>query len=177
MENNTNNTENTQTEDVQAENTNAETKAQGEQAQTETTEQTERTNKPNSAIAAEKYKKQRDTERERVKELEERIKAITDKGDIDEVLKALKDEKAHSEELAKQAESDRVNTSRLAQAGCVDIEVALMLLDENGDVDALKKAKPYLFKPQAGTTGFKSGNAPKNTSIDEKLDKIFKVKG
>lgn len=111
---------------------------------------------PDAAKAAEKYRQQRDEARTRAEDLERQIKAIKDKGDIDEVMNALEEEKAKSAEAAKKADSDRVRVISLAKEGCIDLEVALGLLDESGDVEALKEAKPYLFEaPKKGATGLK----------------------
>ena len=120
--------------------------------------------KPDAAKAAEKYRAQRDEERKRADALEEQIKNLKEKGDIDAVMKQLEEQKAAAEKAEKKAERDRVNSARLAQAGCVDLEVALDLLDENGDVDSLKKAKPYLFAKPKGSTGHKPDGSPSTTA-------------
>jgi predicted nucleic acid-binding Zn-ribbon protein len=132
---------------------------------------------PDAAKAAEKYRSQRDEQRKRADALEEQLKNLKAKGDIDQVMQQLEEQRSEAEEAAKKAEADRVNSVRLAQAGCVDLEVALSLLDENGDVDALKESKPYLFnaKPKTGSTGFKPDGAAEGAS--EKLAKARKLAG
>ena len=130
-----------------------------ESIQTEDTQQTnqepepanppENPGGPDAAKAAEGYRKQRDEAR---REMAKRQKA---------------------ESAAKEAEYRRVNSVRLIKEGCVDVEVALTLLDENGDVDTLKKEKPYLFgSASKGSTGLKpngSAAADKFAAIDKAM--------
>ncbi len=124
--------------------------------------------KPDAQKAYEQAKAQRDKYKEQVAELQEMIEGLSGK---DEELKSLQAEiakmKADSEAAAKKAEFARVNSARLAKEGCVDIEVALTLLDENGDVDALKEAKPYLFAKK-GSTGLPPAGAPDDSEARRK---------
>jgi len=116
--------------------------------------------KPDAAKAAEKYKAQRDEARQQIADLE---KHLAEYEGTDEAIKKLQAELAATKEKAeadakkaaadaKKAEADRVNSNRLTKAGCVDVDVALGLLDENGDVDKLMEQKPYLFTKK-GSTG------------------------
>ena len=109
--------------------------------------------KPDAAKAAEKYKAQRDEAREKIAAYE---KQLAEYEGTDEAIKKLQAELAAAKEKAaadaKKAEADRVNSNRLTKAGCVDVDVALGLLDENGDVDKLMEQKPYLFTKK-GSTG------------------------
>jgi hypothetical protein len=119
--------------------------------------------KPSGAeYAAKDYKEQRDKARADLEALQKRIADL--EGNAKEVtdLKAqLEKEKADRAKEATDLEAKRVNTVRLTQAGCVDVDVALGLLNEHADVDKLKDEKPYLFgtKP-TGSTGGKPGGPP-----------------
>lgn len=116
---------------------------------------------PDAKKAAEKYKAERDAARKETEELKQRIEKLEGNDAQIEQLKAdLAKQKEEADAKLKKAERDRVNTSRLAKEGCIDTEVALTLLDENGDVDKLKEEKPYLFKEQqSGSTG-KNSTSP-----------------
>lgn len=124
--------------------------------------------KPDKDIAYEKAKADRDKYKAQVAELQEKIQGLSGK---DDELKGLQAEiekmRADSEAAAKRAEFARVNSARLAKEGCVDIEVALTLLDENGDVEALKEAKPYLFAKK-GSTGLPPAGAPDDSEARRK---------
>lgn len=129
---------------------------------------------PDPAKAAEKYRAQRDEYAAKIAEYEERLKGYEG---ADETIKALKadleKERRESEAKLKRSEFERVNGTRLAQAGCVDVEVALTLLDENGDVDALKGSKPYLFAKPQGSTGLKpAGQEQLSEAEDARLRRI-----
>ena len=119
---------------------------------------------PNAAIAAEKYRAQRDeykgqleAKQRELDDLSQRVKALEgDSEKVKELQAQLEAKDRESAEAAKKAEWDRVNTARLMKEGCVDVDVALGLLDDNGDVEALKKEKPYLFA-KTGSTGLRPG--------------------
>lgn len=116
--------------------------------------------KPDASKAAEKYKQQRDEANSKAKALQKQLDDLMAKGDIEKLKAKYEADMEELEAKAKKAESDRVNATRLAAAGCIDIDVALELLDENGDVDALKKSKSYLFGTAAlGSTGLKPDGA------------------
>ena len=124
---------------------------------------------------AERYKQQRDDANERLKELEDQVAGLKGKDEEVEALKKqIEDEKTAYAEKESKLEGARVNTARLAQAGCIDIEVALPLLNEHGDVDALKKDKPYLFQ-QTGSTGGKPGAPTDSSDQDKKIDAAMGV--
>ncbi|ACU94002.1 hypothetical protein Ccur_02750 [Cryptobacterium curtum DSM 15641] len=109
--------------------------------------------KPDAAKAAEKYKAQRDEARQQIADLEKQMAEYKGNDEIITKLQAdLKKTREEAEAQAKKAEADRVNSNRLTKAGCVDVDVALGLLDENGDVDKLMEQKPYLFTKK-GSTG------------------------
>lgn len=133
---------------------------------------------PDASKAAEKYKQQRDEARAKLDEMQKRIEELT--GSADEVAKLqaeLKETREKYAEEAKRAEYKRVNSNRLIKEGCVDVDVALGLLDENGDVDKLKEEKPYLFTAPKGSTGFKPNGAPNpNDDEDALLDKAMGIK-
>lgn len=128
---------------------------------------------PSWEKAAESYKQQRDESRKKVEELTKQLETMKSKGDIDAFKAELEKTKAEAEQAAQKANRDRLNTVRLAQAGCVDIEVALTLIDEDGDVDALKESKPYLFGAKTGSTGFKPDGTTNND--DEQWMKASKA--
>lgn len=119
---------------------------------------------PDARIAAEKYKTQRDeykaqleTKQKELDDISQRVKALEgDSEKVKELQAQLEAKDRESAEAAKKAEWDRVNTARLMKEGCVDVDVALGLLDDNGDVEALKESKPYLFA-KTGSTGLKPG--------------------
>ena len=123
--------------------------------------QTEPTGGPDWQKAAEQYRQQRDEERTKAANLQKQLDDLNAKGDIDALKAQLQEQQRQAEEAANKAERDRINIGRLAKEGCIDIDVALSLLDENGDVEALKQSKPYLFgSVSTGSTGFKpSGSA------------------
>lgn len=125
---------------------------------------------PDASKAAEKYKQQRDEARAKLDEMQKRVEELT--GSADEVAKLqaeLKETREKYAEEAKRAEYKRVNSNRLIKEGCVDVDVALGLLDENGDVDKLKEEKPYLFTAQSGSTGLKPAGAANDEDEDDAL--------
>lgn len=65
----------------------------------------------------------------------------------------------------------------LEGANCVDVDLALSALGNyDGDVNALREAKPYLFeeKKNVGQTGFKPLGIPNaEKELSDKLDKAF----
>jgi predicted RNase H-like nuclease (RuvC/YqgF family) len=138
---------------------------------------------PNDEKASAKYRQQRDEAR---KALDDQQKALSELQDkikgleaSDTKVKELQEQIEHMNEQAteakKQAEFARVNSARLATAGCVDVDLALKLLDENGDVDGLKDEKPYLFGTVKGSTGLKPVGASQNTEAT--LHKARKAAG
>lgn len=65
------------------------------------------------------------------------------------------------ERLRQELSDERVSTT-LAEHGCIDTRAARVWLDDDefgGDVDKLKRAKPYLFG-KAGRTGFRGAPVP-----------------
>ena len=107
----------------------------------------------------------------RIKELEEKLEAATGG------KKTAEDRIAAIEEQLKSMESERDAAkadAALTAAGCIDCElgrVALAALD--GDVEKLKKAKPYLFNKQAGdpqSTGGKPAGSPPKMTKEQILD-------
>lgn len=135
--------------------------------------QAEPAGSPDWERAADKYRAQRDEARKQAEEYQRQLDELNKKGDIDDLKRELEAEREKSSQAAKKAEFDRVNIGRLAKEGCVDIDVALGLLDENGDVEGLKKAKPYLFQ-QPGSTGLKPAGSP-GKAFDA-IDKAMGVK-
>lgn len=102
----------------------------------------------------------------RIKELEEQLEAATGgQKTAEERIASIERQLKSMEEERDAAKADSV----LAAAGCIDLDLgraALAALD--GDVDALKEAKPYLFKqagatPPASTGGKPAGAPPKMT--------------
>jgi hypothetical protein len=145
-----------------------------ESEETKEPEQKQEGGKPDAEKAAEKYRRQRDDARKQLSEFQEKLKGYEGS---DETIKDLKAQiekmRADAEEAARKAEYERVNTKRLAEAGCVDTEVALELLDENGDVDALKESKPYLFAAPKGKTGLKPEGASKREVDQQRADALL----
>ena len=124
---------------------------------------------------AERYKQQRDDANKHLKELEDQVAGLKGKDEEVEALKKqIEDEKTAYAEKEGKLEGARVNTARLAQAGCIDIEVALPLLNEHGDVEALKKSKPYLFQ-QTGSTGGKPAGVSADDDIEIKVREAAKA--
>jgi hypothetical protein len=133
--------------------------------------------KPDAAKASEAYKQQRDEARAKHEALEKRIAELEVKDQtVKDLQTQLETEKAERAKEAKNLEAKRVNTLRLTQAGCIDPDVALGLLNEHGDVEKLKEEKPYLFgaeKPK-GSTGLK----PDGTSTDDaERERVRKLLG
>lgn len=132
--------------------------------------------RPDEEKASEKYRQQRDDARKERDELMAQVEKL--KGESEEV-KALQQRisemQKQAEEAQRRADFERVNTRRLAEAGCVDIDVALTLLDENGDVESLKDKKPYLFAEKRGSTGIQPSGAAKEDD-DAWLAKAMGVK-
>ena len=127
---------------------------------------------PDAQKAADGYRKQRDEARAEIANLQKQLEALQAKGDPDALKAELEEAKTKAEADAKEAEFRRVNSVRLIKNGCVDVDVALTLLDENGDVDALKEAKPWLFGVvKQGSTGLKPAGSPSG------LDAIDKAMG
>lgn len=125
---------------------------------------------PDASKAAEKYKQQRDEARTQLAEMQKRIEELSGSAEEVEKLKEeLKAEREKAEQDAREAERNRVNGNRLVKEGCVDVDVALGLLDENGDVDKLKEEKPYLFTAQSGSTGLKPAGAANDEDEDDAL--------
>lgn len=145
------------------------------------TEATEEQKGPDAQKAAEKYRAQRDEARAELDKLKADIEALKGsdadvRKQAESLQKQLEEERAKHDADMKAAEYRRVNTTRLAQAGCVDVDVALSLLDENGDVDKLKEAKPYLFRA-AGSTGWKP-STPSDAERDrEEVNRARKAAG
>ena len=132
---------------------------------------------PDDAKAADKYKAQRDEARQQLRDLQEQVKALeADKDKVSQLQSQIEQMQRDAEEAAKKAESDRVNSNRLVKAGCVDVEVALGLLDENGDVDKLKESKPYLFGAPKGSTGLPPAPSDDDKDEDALLDKAMGIR-
>jgi hypothetical protein len=117
---------------------------------------------PDAALAAADYREQRDRARAELADLQKRIAELEGKPSEIEGLKAQLETEREARALeAAELEGKRVNTVRLTQAGCIDIDVALGLLNEHGDVDKLKEEKPYLFgAKQVGSTGVNPSGPP-----------------
>jgi hypothetical protein len=111
---------------------------------------------PDAAKAAEKYRRQRDDAQGKLKDLQTQVRELEEgnsgrlaelQRQVEEQARALEDEKATNA-------LQKLQTMGLLAAGCVDVDVGLSLLGKDGDVDELKDAKPYLFKPVlTGSTG------------------------
>lgn len=99
----------------------------------------------------------------RIRELEERLEAATGgQKTAEDRIAAIEKQLADMEAERDAAKAD----AALTAAGCIDCELgraALAALD--GDVDALKQQKPYLFRQpaQPGSTGGRPAGAPKLT--------------
>lgn len=100
----------------------------------------------------------------RIRELEEQLAAATGgQRTAEERIASIEKQLKSMEEERDAAKADSVLTA----AGCIDLDLgraALAALD--GDVDALKEAKPYLFKePSAppASTGGRPAGAPRLT--------------
>ena len=140
--------------------------------------------KPDAAIAASKYKQERDEAREKVADLTAQIEALREsvKGlkTAEDVQAAVDDalSKSNSEFEAvrrkwEERERELAVSTELAQAGCIDSKAACAHIDlsrvavgEDGkvsglDIDALRGSYPYLFgvRQQAGSTGVKPSGA------------------
>ena len=140
--------------------------------------------KPDAAIAASKYKQERDEAREKVADLTAQIEALREsvKGlkTAEDVQAAVDDalSKSNSEFEAvrrkwEERERELAVSTELAQAGCIDSKAACSHIDlsrvavcEDGkvsglDIDALRGSYPYLFgvRQQAGSTGVKPSGA------------------
>lgn len=130
---------------------------------------------PDAQKAAEGYRQQRDEARAEVAKLQKQLEELQAKGDPETYKAQLEEAKKKAEQDAKQAEFRRVNSVRLIKEGCVDVDVALTLLDENGDVDALRDSKPWLFgSNNQGSTGFKPSGSAKGEF--DAIDKAMGVK-
>lgn len=109
--------------------------------------------RPDAAKAQAKrdLKQQRDEAREENRKLRE---------DIEQLQKTV------------DASERRARTAMLKAAGCIDVDVALGIM-QGDDVDGLKASKPYLFQ-QAGTTGLKPEAAPRYADdFDSKLREVM----
>lgn len=141
--------------------------------------------KPDAAIAASKYKQERDEAREKVADLtaqletlRESVKGLKTAEDVqaavDEALSKSNSEFEATKQKWEQRERELAVSTELAQAGCIDAKAACAHIDlsqvavgDDGkvsglDLDALKGSYPYLFgvRQQAGSTGLKPGGAP-----------------
>ena len=100
-------------------------------------------------------------------QLDEKLKTEEGRGEIKGEIEKLK------EELA-----DERMTHKLELAGCKSVKAAKALLDDHdGDIEALKKAEPYLFtdeKPK-GSTGKKPTGAANEEFTDEEKS-AFRIK-
>lgn len=123
--------------------------------------------KPQDPQSANIHKLERDVANrdKRIKELEEQLEEATGgkKTADDRLAEVEKQLKAIAEERDA-AKAD----SKLTAAGCIDCELGRAALASfDGDVDALKEAKPYLFEQKrtapASTGGKPAGGAPKMT--------------
>ena len=106
----------------------------------------------------------------RIKELEEKLEAATGG------KKTAEDRIAAIEEQLKSMESERDAAkadATLTAAGCIDCELGrAALASMDGDVEKLRKAKPYLFKREGASqsTGGKPAGAPPKMTKKEILD-------
>lgn len=134
--------------------------------------------KPDPAIAASKYREERDKARSDLAELQKQLEAI--KGDSEELAKlkqSVKEQQEALEAAKQQAQIEQARTMMLHHAGCADIEVALKVWDGE-DIEAFKASKPYLFKTvQKGSTGAPPAGAAGMTIEDQKkqLAKVAKL--
>jgi hypothetical protein len=119
--------------------------------------------------AAKKYKEQRDKARGDLKTLQDRIAKLEgEDGEIAGLKKQLEEQRKSAEAEVKAAQLAKLQSTALAQAGCINIDDALKLIGDE-DVEDFKESKPYLFKAvQTGSTGGKpKGAAGADTSEAE----------
>lgn len=168
---------------------------------TEPTGQNGPKGKPDAAIAASKYKEERDAARQKVEELTAQLDSLRESVNG---LKSAEDvQKAVDEALSKsnadfeatrqkweQRERELAVSAQLAQAGCIDsaaacahIDMANVQIGDDGkvsgvDIEAMKGTYPYLFgvRPQAGSTGLKPSGAPEQDAALEKARAQFGLK-
>lgn len=140
--------------------------------------------KPDAAIAASKYKQERDEAREKVADLTAQIEALREsvkglktaedvQAAVDDALSRSNSEFEAVRRKWEERERELAVSTELAQAGCIDSKAACAHIDlsrvavgEDGkvsglDVDALRGSHPYLFgvRQQAGSTGVKPSGA------------------
>ena len=84
---------------------------------------------------------------------------------------ALQDLQAQLETAKATSATSIKNASALAQAGCVDIEIALGLLSEEVTIEKLQESKPYLFQSATVSTGTKP--AGKGGSIPQTISEAI----
>lgn len=60
---------------------------------------------------------------------------------------------------SEQARAEAALTAKLTSAGCIDCKAAALYVDDYDSVDALKDAKPYLFRREGGAS-VKTGGQP-----------------
>ena len=155
-----------------------------EPAQTEPGAQGGAKGKPDPAIAASKYKQERDEAREKVADLtaqletlRESVKGLKTAEDVqqavDEALSKSNSEFEATRQKWEQRERELAVSTELAQAGCIDAKAACAHIDlsqvtvgEDGkvsglDLEAMRGSYPYLFgvRQQAGSTGVKPSGA------------------
>ena len=138
---------------------------QGTQPQTDA-QQGEEAGGPDDAKAADKYRAQRDEARAEGEGLKKSVESLkAEKAELEskvsELEKANAKLKADMKQAAQDYESEKGKTKELREAGCLDsaIDIAVGLLDDDMDVETLKKERPFLFKSPSGSTGFKPGGA------------------
>lgn len=112
-----------------------------------------------------------------VAELNAKISELQAK--VDEASKAKETADALNAEIndLKKTLANNEVKHALENANCVDVDLALSALASyDGDVNALREAKPYLFeeKKNVGQTGFKPLGIPNaEKELSDKLDKAF----
>lgn len=157
--------------------------------------------KPDAAIAASKYKEERDEARQQVADLTAQIEQLSEsvkgmksaeevQAAVDEALSKANGDFSALKEKWEQRERELVVSEQLAKAGCIDsaaacahIDMAQVQVGEDGkvsgvDVEALKASYPYLFgtRPQAGSTGFKPSGAPESDAALDRARAQFGLK-
>ena len=120
-------------------------------------------------FSAQKYKKQRDDARSEIAQLQEQISSL--KGESEELNKLKQQVKEQQDAITAEKQAAilvKAKSVVLAQAGCVDIDGAIKLWDDDSEIDDFKKAKPYLFKQsQPGSTGAAPAGAAEGHSALE----------
>lgn len=143
--------------------------AQGGESGSQQSQSGEASGEQGSTVNRHKHERELGKLQDRIKELEAANAKL--QGEADGISAIEK----HLNDMEAKAAREKVEDA-LKAAGCRNVKAAMACLDDHkGDIEALKKAEPYMFESadKSKSTGGTPKGAASSTDLDAKLDKAF----